>query len=274
MKNILLHSVMILFFSFGLLQAGDVTITLIGINPLTINIKGDTQNEEAGNISLYLYFRDDGLTDLDINNVDASQITDTFGWGNTFETKRVETGLYNVGGYTFTGRLFYDNVDISGNDFWTITGINAIVCTFTTVGIGHAFIELTGSDGLTDHNGIPHNVSYANQEIPLPVKVPVNLEIPKSFKLHPNYPNPFNPTTTFQLDIPRIGAELVDTRLVIYNSVGQEIKALYQDKLSAGSYEVQWNGRTNFGKKAPSGIYFALFKANGFYQSRKLILLK
>jgi len=94
------------------------------------------------------------------------------------------------------------------------------------------------------------------------------------FNLYTNHPNPFNPTTTLRFDIPLTGSGLVNTKLVIYNSLGQLIRNLYQDRLSPGSYEVQWDGRTNSGNLAPSGIYFVMFNADGFSQIRKITFLK
>ena len=270
----------------GLIRAGDVTLTLVGLDPLIINIKGDTKNEQAGNISIYMYFCDDGVTDLEENSIDVAQLTGNqsgqFGWTTLFEKIEIQGEGQQIGGgpwirngYTFTKRLLYDNADIgSQDDFWTTEGINAIIGNFTSVGSGHAFIELAGSDGLADYNGIPHNVSFENQTIPLPVEATITVNFPKVFQLHPNYPNPFNPTTTLRFDIPLKGSGLVDTRLVIYNSLGQAIRTLNQDKLSAGSYEVQWDGKSDFGYNVPSGFYFARFKANGFYQTRKLVLVK
>ena len=98
--------------------------------------------------------------------------------------------------------------------------------------------------------------------------------IPTAFKLHSNYPNPFNSTTTLRFDIPLLSSERINTTLVIYNSLGQVIRTLHKDKLSAGSYEVQWDGRTDFGNNASSGIYIAIFKADGYSQVKKLVLLK
>jgi FlgD Ig-like domain len=107
-----------------------------------------------------------------------------------------------------------------------------------------------------------------------PISVTTAKALPTGFKLKPNYPNPFNPTTTISFDIPRTNTELVDTQLIIYNTLGQVTKTLYQDKLNAGSYEVQWDGTTDGGNYAPSGIYFVVFSANEFSQTGKLILLK
>lgn len=156
----------------GIAGAGNVTVTLLGINPLTINIKGNSQNEEAGNISIYLYFRDDDTTDLEADNVDASQIEDTWGWGTGFLKKEIQTGTWPVGGHDFTRRLYYDNADIGeANDYWTTDGVNAIICNFTSVGSGHAYVEVNGVDGLSDWSATPHNVTYVNQDASLPVEL-------------------------------------------------------------------------------------------------------
>jgi hypothetical protein len=167
--NLLKYLIVILSMAQPLF-AGDVTVTLVGINPLTINVKGNTQNEEAGSISIYLYFRDDGTTD--IGSVDASQLVTNFGWGTTAETNDITTGTYNVGGHSFTKRLSYANADIGDqNDFWTTSGINAIVIDFSAVGSGHVYIELNGADAFADWSGTAHNVTLANQDIALPVEL-------------------------------------------------------------------------------------------------------
>jgi uncharacterized protein YjiK len=107
-----------------------------------------------------------------------------------------------------------------------------------------------------------------------PISVTIHKALPTAFNLQPNYPNPFNPSTTIGFEIPPTATELVDTKLVIYNTLGQLTKMLYQDKLNAGSYEVQWDGTNDLGNNVPSGIYFVVFRADGFFQTRKLILLK
>lgn len=100
------------------------------------------------------------------------------------------------------------------------------------------------------------------------------MKIPNKFQLHQNYPNPFNPVTKIRFDIPSMEAGLVNVELAIYDSLGQLIKTLYKDESSSGSYEVMWDGRTDIGNLAPSGIYFMILSANGFSQIRKVIFLK
>ncbi len=98
--------------------------------------------------------------------------------------------------------------------------------------------------------------------------------IPAAFQLHPGYPNPFNSRTTLRFDIPEVSGSLVEVKIAIYNILGQLVKNLYKEQLSAGSYEVYWNGINERGDLAASGIYFAVFTVDGFSQTRKLILLR
>ena len=89
--------------------------------------------------------------------------------------------------------------------------------------------------------------------------------LPDDFALFQNYPNPFNPKTTIEFDIPR--AEL--TRLIIYDALGREVATLVNEKLSTGSYEVDWNG-----SGYPSGVYFYRVEAEEFIETRKMLLIK
>lgn len=96
--------------------------------------------------------------------------------------------------------------------------------------------------------------------------------VANGFKLHPNYPNPFNPATTLRFEIP---ANSGIVTLVVYNALGQKLKTLVNEPLPAGAYEVQWRGDSDNGSNAPSGIYFAVLTANSQeLQRAKMVLLK
>jgi hypothetical protein len=79
--------------------------------------------------------------------------------------------------------------------------------------------------------------------------------IPEVFALSNNYPNPFNPTTSIEFNIP-LSSEI---SLTIYNVMGQEVAKVHNGFAQPGAYKAVWNGRDNFGEKAPSGIYFYEF---------------
>ncbi len=105
--------------------------------------------------------------------------------------------------------------------------------------------------------------------------VHVSSKLPNNFRLYPNYPNPFNPTTTLKFDIPDLdhGAP-VKVSLVIYNSLGEVVKEFYNGPLSAGTFQVIWDGRNQQGVSQPSGIYYAVLHADYFTSTMKMILLK
>lgn len=102
----------------------------------------------------------------------------------------------------------------------------------------------------------------------------ISENVPKRFKLYQNYPNPFNPETTLRFDIPRLKDGLVDTRIAVYNNLGQLVKTLYDGKLGAGSFEIKWDGKINYGNRACSGVYFVVLKSDFFSQTVKMLLVR
>ncbi len=93
----------------------------------------------------------------------------------------------------------------------------------------------------------------------------VSNEIPASYSLSQNYPNPFNPVTRIRYDLPRSGS----VRLAVYDVTGREVEMLVNEKQSAGSYEAVWDG-TRFA----SGVYFYRLTAEGYGETRKMILIR
>ncbi len=97
------------------------------------------------------------------------------------------------------------------------------------------------------------------------------LDIPKIFNMSQNYPNPFNPVTTISYSLP------FDSKVVItvYNVLGQEVRLLKNEIVSAGNYEVQFNSLN-----LSSGLYFYTIQANAldgsknFSEVKKMILMK
>ena len=92
-----------------------------------------------------------------------------------------------------------------------------------------------------------------------------NNEMVLSFNLEQNYPNPFNPSTRITFSIPK--SEF--TNLSVYNMIGEKVAELVNENLSAGKYNVKFNG-----DKLTSGIYLARIKAGGFNKLIKMVLMK
>ena len=97
-------------------------------------------------------------------------------------------------------------------------------------------------------------------------------EIPKTYELLGNYPNPFNSNTTIRYSLSQSGF----VNLHVYNILGQEVAKLVNEEQNFGSYEVQFDA-TNL----PSGVYFCKLKAVSigtkgrmYEKSVKMLLLK
>jgi hypothetical protein len=75
---------------------------------------------------------------------------------------------------------------------------------------------------------------------------------PGAFALHPNYPNPFNPITTFTFDIPYSSFVI----LKVYDVLGREVATLVHRTHEAGYHSVTWDA-----SNVASGVYFARFTA-------------
>lgn len=96
------------------------------------------------------------------------------------------------------------------------------------------------------------------------------IKVPGEIYLYPNYPNPFNPSTTFEFFLP----QAAPVQFVIYNALGQEVITLLHDYLPAGKHTIHWNGKNKEQNAMPSGVYiFRLYSGNQMF-SRKLLLLK
>ena len=96
------------------------------------------------------------------------------------------------------------------------------------------------------------------------------LEIPESYILFQNHPNPFNPETSISYQIP----EAAQVEIKIFNTMGQNIKTLISQKQNAGYYLVHWDGNDSNGNKVVSGIYMYRIEAGDFICIKKMTLMK
>ncbi len=90
------------------------------------------------------------------------------------------------------------------------------------------------------------------------------------FRLEPNYPNPFNPTTTIAYSVPENSL----VRITIYNTLGQQVRMLVREQKAPGSYRVTWDGKDNSGKSVASGNYIYRLQAGKYSETREMTLLK
>jgi hypothetical protein len=84
--------------------------------------------------------------------------------------------------------------------------------------------------------------------------------------LEPNYPNPFNPSTTIAFSI----ASDAVTTLAVYNLLGQNVMTLFNGQATAGTmYQVVFDASS-----LPSGSYVARLESGGQQVVRGMVLMK
>lgn len=84
-----------------------------------------------------------------------------------------------------------------------------------------------------------------------------NSSLPETFALHPNTPNPFNPTTTLHYDLP----ESREVQIEILNVLGKRVRLLVSEFQAAGRYSARWDGRDENGREVASGIFICQLRA-------------
>jgi flagellar hook assembly protein FlgD len=95
-------------------------------------------------------------------------------------------------------------------------------------------------------------------------------QIPITFLLSPNYPNPFNPVTTIEYSLSRPS----NVRIDVFNGLGQRVRTLVDRVEAAGPHAITWDGTNTSGQAVSTGVYFYRFQAGDHVETRKMLLLK
>jgi hypothetical protein len=90
-------------------------------------------------------------------------------------------------------------------------------------------------------------------------------DLPTSYALQQNFPNPFNPSTEIRFDLPKAGI----VTIVVYSILGQKVADLVDEFKAAGAFSVRFNAAN-----LASGTYLYSMRVNGFKAVRKLTILK
>ncbi len=102
----------------------------------------------------------------------------------------------------------------------------------------------------------------------------VDAQTPDGFEMSAAYPNPFNPETTIEFQIPTAGAGEQAT-LRVFDITGQLVTTLLNDAVSVGVYRAGWDGTDSAGRAVASGSYlFELRVGTQFAQTQRVTLLK
>lgn len=142
-----------------------------------------------------------------------------------------------------------------------------VVLEYTLVeGIGlvrTSFCELGGGDGNILKGCLINGVLYGDTTLTTVQNISSN--IPASVRLHNNYPNPFNPSTTIEFEIPKRNKVTIK----VYDILGKEVAVLVDKVVEAGVYRTFWDA-SDFS----SGVYLYKLESSGFTQTKKMLIVK
>ncbi len=117
----------------------------------------------------------------------------------------------------------------------------------------------------------PRGIAINLPVLPSPeTAITATAEQPERFALEPNYPNPFNSSTSIGYRLP----EIAMVELAIYNVLGQQVRVLLRQHQEPGLYQVEWNGRDDNGADLTSGIYLLRLRAGELHGTQKILLLR
>ena len=206
-----------------------------------------------------------------INNVDNTELN--FSWlkSNDLDGDQLSylfSAWYEIVGEN--GNLEVVNIDTTVLSTHFSIGYNVLIDRLNDYRSprGKLIWTVNVTDGIdTTYSNIRYSVFVEGKFIALSV---VDTFIPKEFSLSQNYPNPFNPKTRIQFDIP-ISSH---TTVVVYDLLGNKVATLIDENVMPGRHTLSWNAVDDFNRKLPSGIYFYQIQAEGFIDTKKMLLLK
>ena len=93
---------------------------------------------------------------------------------------------------------------------------------------------------------------------------------PVNYLLKSPYPNPFNPVTQINFEVPKQSFLTVS----VYNLNGELVDVLTEKEYSPGRYQLNWNGENQLGQIVSTGTYFIRLSSGSFNQTKKILFLK
>ena len=210
-------------------------------------INGDIINEDE--------YGDDFLPDWD-----STGIIDLF---SRHTHKRMGYTWRNDGSSFNPGKLdyiFYSDASID-------TGKHYILNTLTM-----------NQDDLENNNLNINDTKMASDHLPLVFDILVDDnvgikksdELPSFFYVYNNYPNPFNPTTQIDYNLPDDNY----VNIIIYDVKGKRVKCLINKIQTLGFHSLRWDARNDIGEKVSAGVYIYKIQTGKYTATKKMVLLK
>jgi len=135
-------------------------------------------------------------------------------------------------------------------------------------------VEIVDSDGNFLAVQQISGIATIDNRVPLSAEgLGAGAALPKAFALSQNHPNPFNPSTTINYQVPEY-AGFVSFSLNVYDIRGSLVRTLANGVKGPGYYTAHWDGADNNGRQLSSGVYFYRFRSDKYTSTRKMVLLK
>lgn len=163
-------------------------------------------------------------------------------------TKDIATIKYSNSGVLEWAAIF--NGTDNGNDIGYSVAVNNTGDYYVT---GKVFKTNSNDDITTIKYTTPIGIHQTNNVVA------------NNFELSDNYPNPFNPTTNINFNIPVSSF----VKLKVFDINGRLIETLVDSKLASGNYNYSFNA-----SNLSSGIYLYSIEAGNFIQTKKMTLIK
>jgi uncharacterized delta-60 repeat protein len=143
--------------------------------------------------------------------------------------------------------------------------VNVIDVSCGTPGNNKVLVCHKGNTICVNESAVPAHLAHGDYLGSCIVQKSVFDQTSSEYKLYPNYPNPFNPSTKIMFNLP----EQTKVKVVIYDVIGREVAVLVNGELKAGIQSVTWDA-ANYS----SGIYFYKITAGTFSEIKKMLLVK
>lgn len=249
---------------------------LVGIIPVNKDYAGDVTAYANANSYQRLFARRESNSTIIIPFAASTQIVDDVdvNWYRDYQVNYLSTVTVMYSGFTVTEMPIFGAshsnlgdciVDISIDDtnFVKLDSASSINLQFEDIGLP--------AEGMVRDYVFYVNGRYTSSLLARPhdnVITDSKYELtnePTRYKLHINYPNPFNPKTIIKYDVAKNGL----VKIVVYDLLGRVVKELVNNFKVAGSYNVEFDGTG-----IASGVYIYKMESGNFAETRKMVLLK
>jgi hypothetical protein len=249
------------------------TTKLSGGNPSPTNISIKLLSQSANDITIKVFTTEAGALSLPPSKPQNLKVTAN-GSNQALLTwsPNIEPDVINGGKY----RIYWTSTEGGApTTFWYLTEINAynggVPCTSFVhedvhVGSGqHKLFYIITTVDNGNSQSVPSDYDWVWWDQNMQKQGINENVVIADYKLHINFPNPFNPNTTIQYDIKERGF----VQIKVFDILGKEIAELVNEVKEKGVYFVNFNAM-----QLPSGVYIYSLRVNGFVQNQKMILSK